>query len=147
MLDAWLAEHGEDANALTRTIEAQLRAVTLNFATAERAARAVRLARILSALAGEPGSVAQPRSLDVEADLARRIDRATDVAGGRLRHRSLTLQTDLVTRLDTLEHELSGLGIGLEDVRISTRWTAGTRFLVKEGPILVLAMSRLPSGG
>ncbi len=139
VLDAWLAEHGEDANALTRTIEAQLRAVTLNFATAERATRAVRLARILSALAGEPGSVAQPRSLDVEADLARRIDRAT----ASLMDASpdvIDAADRLMTRLDTLVHELSGLGIGLEDVRISTRWTAGTRFLVKEGPILLLAV-------
>jgi len=34
----------------------------------------------------------------------------------------------------------------LEDVRISTRWTAGTRFLAKEGPIFVLAIVSLAFG-
>ena len=145
VLESWLAERGEDANALTQTIEAQLRAVTLNFATAERAARAVRLARILSALGGEPGSVAQPRSLAVEADLARRIDRATTSLADASPH-VIDAADSLVTRLNTLEHELSRLGIALEDVRISTRWTAGTRFLVKEGPILVLAIVSLALG-
>jgi glycerol-3-phosphate O-acyltransferase/dihydroxyacetone phosphate acyltransferase len=145
VLESWLAEHGEDANALIQTIEAQLRAVTLNFATAERAARAVRLARILSALAGEPGSVAQPRSLAIEADLARRIDRAT-ASLADASPQIIGAADSLVTRLDTLEHELNRLGIGLEDVRISTRWTAGTRFLAKEGPIFVLAIVSLAFG-
>jgi glycerol-3-phosphate O-acyltransferase / dihydroxyacetone phosphate acyltransferase len=145
VLESWLAERGEDANALTQTIEGQLRSVTLNFATAERAARAVRLARILSALAAEPGSVAQPRSLDVEADLAHRIDRATTSLADASPE-VIDAADRLVTRLDTLEHELNRLGIGLEDVRISTRWTAGTRFLVKEGPILILAAISLAFG-
>ena len=145
VLETWIAERGEDANALTETIEAQLRSVTLNFATAERAARAVRLARILSALAGEPGSVAQPRSLAIEADLARRIDRATSSLADAS-PQIIDAADSLVTRLDTLEHELNRLGIGLEDVRISTRWTAGTWFLVKEGPILVLAIVSLALG-
>ncbi len=145
VLESWLAEHGEDANALTQTIEAQLRAVTLNFATAERAARAVRLARILSALAGEPGFVAQPRSLAIEADLARRIDRAT-ASLADASPQIIGAADSLVTRLDTLEHELNRLGIGLDDVRISTRWTAGTRFLAKEGPIFVLAIVSLAFG-
>jgi 1-acyl-sn-glycerol-3-phosphate acyltransferase len=139
VLDSWLAEHGEDANALTGAVEAQLRAVTLNFATAERAARAVRLARIFSALAVEPGSVAQPRPLDIEVALARRIDRAT----ASLTDASpevIEAADGLVTRLNALEHELKRLGIGVEDVRISTRWTAGTRFLLKETPILLLAV-------
>jgi glycerol-3-phosphate O-acyltransferase/dihydroxyacetone phosphate acyltransferase len=139
VIESWLAEHGEDANALTQTIEGQLRAVTLNFATAERAARAVRLARILYALAVEPGSVARPRSLDVEAALARRIDRATSSLTDASPE-VIDAADRLVTRLDALEHELGRLGIGLEDVRISTRWTAGTRFLLREAPILLLAV-------
>jgi glycerol-3-phosphate O-acyltransferase/dihydroxyacetone phosphate acyltransferase len=145
MLESWLATYGEDASALTQAIEAQLRAVTLNFATAERATRAVRLAHLLSALAGEPGSVAQPRSLEVEADLARRVDQAT----GLLADASpevIAAADRLVARLDTLEHELNRLGIGLEDVRISTRWTAGTRFLVREGPIFLVSVVSLALG-
>src|SRR5689334_12486455 len=78
MLDAWLAAHREDdVSGLTKALDAQLREVTLNFATADRAVRAVRLAHILSALATDPVPVAQPRSLDAEAELARRIDQAT----------------------------------------------------------------------
>ena len=81
-IDSWLAAPREDdVSELTQALDSQLRDVTLNFATAERADRAVRLAHILSALAAEPGPVAEPRSLDAEVELARRIDRATDGAG------------------------------------------------------------------
>ena len=138
ILDTWLAEHGgESASELTRALEARLRAVTLNFATAERAVRAVRLAHILSALAMEPAPVAQPRSLDAEADLARRIDRATSALADASPE-TIDAADDLSARLDTLQHELDRKGIALEDVRISVRWRNGVRFLFREGPILLL---------
>ena len=138
MLDTWLAAHGEEnASELTRALDAQLRAVTLNFATAERAVRAVRLAHILSALAMEPAPVAQPRSLDAEADFARRIDRATSALADASPE-TIDAADDLSARLDTLQHELDRKGIALEDVRISVRWGDGVRFLFREGPILLL---------
>ena len=51
-LDRWLAHNAAEAQELTEALATRLRAVTLNFASAERAARAVRLARVLVALAG-----------------------------------------------------------------------------------------------
>jgi 1-acyl-sn-glycerol-3-phosphate acyltransferase len=138
MLDAWLATHeGENVSELTQALEDQLRAVTLNFATAERAVRAVRLAHILSALATRPAPVAQPRSLDAEATLANRIDRATAALTDA--PPEITDAADALSiRLDTLQRELDQRGIALEDVRISTRWRDGVRFLLREGPVLVL---------
>jgi glycerol-3-phosphate O-acyltransferase/dihydroxyacetone phosphate acyltransferase len=138
ILDSWLTEHeGENVAGLTQVLEAQLRAVTLNFATAERATRAVRLARILSALATEAAPVTQPRPLDAEADLAHRVDRAT-AALGDASPEIIRAADELSTRLDSLQRELDRQGIALEDVRISTRWSDGTRFLLREAPILLL---------
>jgi hypothetical protein len=138
MLDAWLAAHGEDdVTALTHALDSQLREVTLNFATAERAVRAVRLAHILSALATDPVPVERPRSLDAEAELARRIDRATTALATA--PQEVTHAADaLSARLDVLERELDRQGIALEDVRISVRWTDGIRFLLREGMIVLL---------
>jgi 1-acyl-sn-glycerol-3-phosphate acyltransferase len=138
MLDAWLAAHREDdVNGLTQALDGQLREVTLNFATAERAVRAVRLAHILSALARDPVAVTQPRSLDTEAELARRIDQAT-TALTTAPHEVIDAADALSARLDILEHELDRQGIALEDVRISVRWTDGIRFLLREGMIVLL---------
>jgi 1-acyl-sn-glycerol-3-phosphate acyltransferase len=138
MLDSWLAARGEEnASELTHALEGQLRAVTLNFATAERAIRAVRLAHVLSALATEPVPVAQPRSLDAEADLARRIDRAT-TALADASPETVDAADELSARLDTLQRELDRQGIALEDVRISVRRRDGVHFLLREGPILLL---------
>ena len=138
MLDAWLAAHEEENVAeLTQALEEQLHAVTLNFATAERAARAVRLAHVLSALASRPAPVAQPRSLDTEASLAHRIDLAI-TALATAPPEIIDAADALAARLDTLQQELDQRGIALEDVRISTRWSDGVRFLLREGPVLLL---------
>jgi hypothetical protein len=138
LLDSWLATHeGESVSRLTQTLDARLRSVTLNFATAERAIRAVRLAHILSALAAEPAPVGQSRSLETEADIARRIDRAT-TALADAPPEIIDAADELSGRLERLQREVDRRGIGLEDVRISMRWTEGARFLLREGPILVL---------
>jgi 1-acyl-sn-glycerol-3-phosphate acyltransferase len=137
-LDAWLAAHnGENVGALTQALEDQLRAVTLNFATAERAIRAVRLAHVFSALATDPVPVTEPRPLDAEADLARRIDRAT-TALADASPEIIEAADALSVRLDALQRTLDRKGIALEDVRISTRWSDGVRFLFREGATLVL---------
>jgi hypothetical protein len=138
VLDSWLAAHeGESVSRLTQALDARLRSVTLNFATAERAVRAVRLAHILLALATEPAPVGQPRSLDAEADLAHRIERAT-TALADAPPEIIDAADQLWARLDALQRELDRKGIALEDVRISMRWSEGRRFLLREGLILLL---------
>ena len=138
-LDGWLGSRATaDASELTELLETRLRAVTLNFATAERAARAVHLARVLAALATTPAPVHEPRSLEAEAALALRIDAATSALTDAPPH--LTAAADaLVAKLDAIERELRRRGIGLDDVRVSTRLPDAVSFVVREGPLALLA--------
>lgn len=139
-LDDWTAAHGvADAATLTATLEERLRAITLNFASAERAVRAVGLARTLSALAGAPSPVEIPRSLDAEASLAPRIDAAMSA----LPHAppSITETVDeLSARLGAIEHELHRRGISLADVRISIRLPDAAAFIAREGPLALIGL-------
>jgi 1-acyl-sn-glycerol-3-phosphate acyltransferase len=138
-LDAWLAGRSTDgAHALTEALTSRLRAVTLNFADAERAARAVRLARLLSALAGSPVPVDQPRSLEAEAALALRIDAAMTALPDAPPH-VIEAADELVARLDLVERELRHRGIALADVRVSTRAPDAMTFVAREGPLALLA--------
>ena len=138
-LDRWLAERDDvDAHELTQLLEARLRAVTLNFATAERARRAVRLARVLAALGGAPGPVDEPKSLEEEATLAFRIDAATSALADAPPHLAAAADV-LVAKLDTIEHELRRRGVSLADVRVSTRLPDAVSFLIRELPLALLA--------
>ena len=138
-LDAWLAQHSmADAQELTQTLEAALRAVTLNFASAERAARAVRLARVLVTLAGAPAPVEESPSLDEEAALALRIDAATSALADAPPH-LIDAADSLVSSLDTIERELQRRGIRLADVRVSTRLPDAAVFVAREGPLILVA--------
>jgi glycerol-3-phosphate O-acyltransferase/dihydroxyacetone phosphate acyltransferase len=139
-LDSWIAARGHtDAATLTDTLEEGLRAVTLNFASAERAERAVRLARTLSALAAAPARVAHPRSLDAEFALAVRIDAAMSALPNA--SPSVTDAVDeLSSRLGAIEGELHRHGISLVDVRISMRLPDAAAFVAREGPLALIAL-------
>jgi len=115
-----------------------LRGVTLNFASAERAARAVHLARVLGALAGAPTPVDQPESLDAEAAIALRIDAAVSALTNAPPH-LIQAADALVSKLDVIERELRDRGIRLADVRVSTRLPDAVAFVVREGPLALLA--------
>jgi glycerol-3-phosphate O-acyltransferase / dihydroxyacetone phosphate acyltransferase len=139
-LDEWApGANQSDAAALTGELEARLRAVTLNFATADRAARAVRLARTLAAIATAPGPVDEPLSLATEAEIAQRVDAATTAlanAPGDVAARA----DALAARLTALEHELDQRGVSLAHVRISARLRPGLRFVLREAPLALLAL-------
>jgi glycerol-3-phosphate O-acyltransferase/dihydroxyacetone phosphate acyltransferase len=137
-LDTWLAEHVGEAAELTDTLEARLRAVTLNFASAERAARAVRVARVLVALAGAPAPVDEPVSLDAEAAIAVRVDAAVAALPQAPPH-VIQAADDLVSKLDEIDRELRRRGIRLADVRVSTRLPDAVTFVAREGPLALLA--------
>jgi glycerol-3-phosphate O-acyltransferase/dihydroxyacetone phosphate acyltransferase len=137
-LDRWLAQNAAEAQELTEALATRLRAVTLNFASAERAARAVRLARVLVALAGEPAPVREPESLDTEAAAALRIDAAVAALTDAPPH-VVEAADALVARLDAIERELQRRGIHLADVRVSTRLPDAVTFVLREGPVIVLA--------
>jgi glycerol-3-phosphate O-acyltransferase / dihydroxyacetone phosphate acyltransferase len=144
-LERWLTEHPDDAQELTEELERRLRTVTLNFASAERAARAVRLARVLVALAARPAPVGESESLDVEASTALRIDAAVDALADA--PAPLTAAADaLVSRLEAIEQELWRRGIRLADVRVSTRPTDAVAFVVREGPLALLGAAAVVLG-
>ena len=137
-LDGWITEHSAEPQELTEVLEARLRAVTLNFASAERAARAVHLARVLGTLAGAPAPVDRPESLDAEAVIALRIDATVSALTYASPH-LIQAADALVSKLDVIERELGYRGIRLADVRISTRLPDAMAFLAREGPLALLA--------
>jgi glycerol-3-phosphate O-acyltransferase/dihydroxyacetone phosphate acyltransferase len=137
-LNGWLTQHTAEPQELTAALETRLRAVTLNFASAERAARAVHLARVLVALAGAPVPVDEPEPLDAEAATALRIDAAVAALTDAPPH-VVAAADALVSRLDAIDHELRHRGIRLSDVRVSTRLPDAVTFVVREGPLALLA--------
>jgi glycerol-3-phosphate O-acyltransferase/dihydroxyacetone phosphate acyltransferase len=143
-VDAWCSgnEAGTeagDAARLTAEVDARLRQVTLNFASADRAQRAVALARALAAIADAPPSLDHPRPLATEAELAQRIKAAIEALSSA--PSALVKQADeFVQRVARLEAELVERGAQLADVRISPRVRHGARFVVREGLLAALAL-------
>lgn len=138
-IDRWHATHGGDVAALTAEIDERLRRVTLNFATADRARRAVQLARMLDAVASEVPSLHHPRPLGPEADLARRIDIATDalaVAPGPVVRRA----DAFIARSAALERQLATHGIALSELRVSPSRRRGAWFVLRESAVLALSL-------
>jgi 1-acyl-sn-glycerol-3-phosphate acyltransferase len=136
-LEHWLASTAEpDAATLTAVIDTLLRSVTLNFASAERANRAVRLAKAFSALVTEPVGVEEPRVLD--AELARRVDMAMSaLADAPASVRGAA--SELATEIETLQGEARRYGVSLADARISTRASDALAFVLREGPLVLIA--------
>jgi 1-acyl-sn-glycerol-3-phosphate acyltransferase len=142
-LDAWCAERRTagpaDAARLTVDVDAALRRVTLNFASEARAQRAVGVARALAAIAETPPALGRARSLATEAELARRVDAATDA----LAHAppDVARQADaFIRRVEALESRLGARQATLADVQVSPRIRHGAWFVVREGTIAALGL-------
>lgn len=134
---AWREENpSADASTLTEEIDARLRMVTLNFATAERAQRAVRVAAALAAIDGEPASLGSSRFAN-EADIAHRVEAATEALENAPAPYTQAAD-DLVTRLDRLESRLAVRGATLTDVRTSVQAHQGAWFALREGAIMLV---------
>lgn len=135
----WHAPAGRSAaEALTDEIDARLRAVTLNYASADDAARSVRLASILAVLLEDLPQVGiVDRGLGAEARIARRID---DWAV-RLQSADETFRMtadELVARLEGVQREAAVHGILIEDVGISLGSAPALRFILREGWLLLV---------
>ena len=139
-MDAWSGHAGSgDASRLTAVIDAALRHVTLNFASEVRADRAVALAGALVAITEPPAAIGQPRSLAIEAGLARRIEAATEAlerAPPDVVHRA----DAFIARTEALEARLLARGVTLADVQISPRLRHGAWFVVRESVVLTAAL-------
>jgi 1-acyl-sn-glycerol-3-phosphate acyltransferase len=129
---------GSAADALTDEIETRLRAVTLNYASSDDAARSLHLASVLAALFDEVVRVSQrPRGFGAEATLARRINEWAE----RLQSADpdLRAQADsLVRRLEAVQREVAEEGLLLEDIGISLSVKHALRFVLSEGWLLLI---------
>lgn len=138
-IDAWQSRRadGRGAEALTADIDARLRAVTLNYASNDDAARTIHLASTIAALLADVRPIGKTnRSLHVDAGIARRItDLSTQLTGDeRLRDRA----DRLVSRLEALEREARARGILVDDIGIPVASGPALRFIVREGWLLLL---------
>ncbi len=139
-MDRWRPpSDSRPADALTSEIETRLRAVTLNYATTDDAARATALASVVAALFSNVPHLRAPyRPLGSETEIARRIEElrgALATADPLLREQA----DHLVQRLDSFEHAVASRGLVIEDIGITTRSTDAIRFIVREGWLLLLA--------
>ena len=139
-LDSWCSvEHGRPVEDLTHEIDARLRAVTLNYPSAEEAARTIRLASTIAALMETRRPLGKvDRGLGVDTTIARRIEELSTRLGAAdpdLRSRA----ESVVERLEALQRLAAAQGIMLEDVGIDLTVRAGLRFAVREGWLLLVA--------
>ena len=112
--------------------------MTLGFATAERARRAVRRARALAALTGEPPALDRPRTFVAEAEIAARVEAATEAL--ERSSPALGAAADLLaSRLESLEARLDARGAALTDAKVSLRLDHGVRFVAREGALIAAA--------
>lgn len=138
-MDAWREPAGGmAAEALTSEIETRLRAVTFNYLTADDAARAVRLASLISALFEPvPNMGVVDRRLGAQTAIARRIEELSS----RLpfADAALRAQADqLVRRLDAVQRVAAKHGVLIEDVGITLEARRALRFIVREGWLLAV---------
>jgi 1-acyl-sn-glycerol-3-phosphate acyltransferase len=138
LMDGWRpAPNASPADTLTAEIEARLRAVTLNYPSADDAARAVRLASMIAALFDEAPPIGADRGLGIDTAIARRIDELT----ARLPSAdpALRAQADqLVRRLDAVQRVATKHGVSIEDVGISLEHRSAARFLLRESWLLIV---------
>ena len=137
-MESWRRPEKGAADALTTEIDTRLRAVTLNYATTDDAARAARIASLVAAVfEGLPEIGVVDRRLGDEAAIARRID---DLAAriARAGASARAQAEELLQRLDALQRSAAEHGILLEDVRISLASRRAARFVAREGWLLLV---------
>ena len=138
-LDRWRTTGDSAVASLTEEIDARLRSVTLNFDSADDAARAAALSSVFAAFPrDEPEPVATSRSLRVEVSLARRLEEArralTRGTDEVLRARADALLSDLVT----FEERLARHSVSLDDLSISADSRHAAPFVLRESWIIAL---------
>jgi glycerol-3-phosphate O-acyltransferase/dihydroxyacetone phosphate acyltransferase len=128
------ASDGADpVRALTREVEECLRATTLNFPSAEEAARVRGVARILARVFDRTRPLGAPDPpLADEMTLVRRVD----AVQGRVRAAAPERATRFLEHLETLRAELAAREIPVNDVGISRSVASAAWFTLREGAIV-----------
>lgn len=137
-IDAWQSRRGmpSEADALTADIDSGLRAVTLNYPTADDAARTIQLASTIAAVFGEGATKPAGRGLDIDAAIARRI---ADLSARLAVADALRVRADrVIERLEDVAHTAAEKRVSIEDIGISTDRAAALRFIAREGWILAI---------
>ena len=138
-MDTWRSRQASsrDVEALTAEIDSRLRAVTLNYASADEAARTIRLASAIAALFSETRGPSAERGLDVDAAIARRIGElpALPNEADPLRARAAAL----VRRLESLEETAALHAISIESAGAGSEPGASLRFAAREGSLMLIA--------
>jgi glycerol-3-phosphate O-acyltransferase / dihydroxyacetone phosphate acyltransferase len=129
-----------EIDALTAEIDRRLRAVTLNYVSADEAARTRGLAGTFASLLDDPRPVGASRALGEEVELERRLTEARrllEQAGTDpvLRRRA----EHLLDRLDAFERVLRVERIAIGEVAIPIQRRHGTRFVLRELGLLAAA--------
>lgn len=139
-VDAWLTASGvPDPMALTAGIDDALHRVTLNFASDDRATRAIDLAAALSAIAGDVPTLARERDLSVDVDLAHRIEVASEALTGA--PESVVRQADaFIARVDAFAARLRARDVTVAHLRISPLARHGLQFVAREAAIVAFAL-------
>jgi len=138
-LDRWPNEGDGAVAKLTAEIESRLRAVTLNYDSADDATRARALATILaSALRDGTEPVGSTPSLRMEVSLEQRIESAR-LALLRTNDEPLRRRADsLVHALADFQESLSRHGVAIEDVNVSPAGRHAAPFVLRESWTIAL---------
>jgi glycerol-3-phosphate O-acyltransferase/dihydroxyacetone phosphate acyltransferase len=142
-VESWpRSDEATDVAALTAELDRRLRAVTLNFETADDAARGTALASSFAKLFRGVGAVPpvwHPHApLSDQVSIARRVEEA--------RARLTTAPVEVRNRVDALLQRLSRFTemlaedrLAIEDVEIALDVPAGTRLVIRETPVVLVA--------
>jgi hypothetical protein len=139
---AWVEAAGTGATveALTVEIDHRIRDLTLNYPTADEAARTRGLARIFASLLDESPPVDPRRPLEAEVEIERRVAHARRLLEGEGADAALRARVEqFLDRLNGFERALRAERIDADDVAISLRRRHGARFALREGGLLAVA--------
>ena len=132
-LDQWRAGSGDPVRALTNDVEDRLRATTLNFGSAEEAARVLGIARIMVRAFDRtrPLGAPDPPFAD-EVAVVRRIDAVQRALQSDKPERTASF----LARLEAFRAELAARDIPVNDVWISVRTRSAARFALRESALV-----------
>jgi glycerol-3-phosphate O-acyltransferase/dihydroxyacetone phosphate acyltransferase len=129
----------ETVETLTEEIDRRLRDVTLNYATAEEAARTRGLAKVFTSLLNDPLSVGTDRPLEDEVELERRLTHARQLLESKQADPAVRVRAEhFLNHLNTFERTLCAEQIAIDELAIPVDRHHGARFALRESALLAI---------